>query len=126
MSIYKNCKLEKVFDRLSTQTRAYREYLIEISVTDEYPRVKTEYVPLSHKYGLYKELQELKFGRKEVVYGTYGMGNIDITVDRVNGTYCIEYSPIDGVCDYYFFEIKDFEDNFISALAPACTKDLGE
>lgn len=126
MSINRNCKIEKVFDRLSTEHRAYREYLIEISIQDEYPRVKTEYVPLSHKYGLYKELQDLRFGRRDVVYGTYGMGNIDITVNRVDGNYCIEYSPIDGVCDYYFFKIKDFEENFISALAPEYNKDPGE
>ena len=64
----------------------------------------------------YEELKELASGKRERVYAAYGMADIDIFKSEKENKYCIEWSPNEASYNYYYFEKKDFEKDFVMAF----------
>lgn len=108
MGVHKRIGIDSVTDR----------YLMIHIQNSEFLPTKSRYILFSHKCDLYDELKELIQGKRDRVYTTYGMEDIDFSCDSNRNHYCIEHSPIEGVYNHYWFTKNDFIDNFVSALDP--------
>lgn len=121
--IFRDCTISGVYKRLNTEQAAYREIIIEIKIEgDKVPSY--EYLHMSFRSELGQELLELKSGKRDRVYGTYGMGDIDIVSSPLIGNYSIEWSPMPGVYDIFDFrDRKKFEEKFIAVFTADSNKE---
>lgn len=106
--MYKECELNGVYKKVDD---CLNIYMVELScrLTEDSP-VETKYVSFTVKRRLADELKEMMKGKRERVYASLGMTNVDFYVlDIEDGLFCIEWSPFDGECDMYFVKKDDMK-----------------
>lgn len=115
---HKNCEVLNVFRKIMANVKGLNDYLVEIIVNKEddfFP----DYINLKiDKSNMYQELMEMVEEKRERVYATHGMADIDIFKSKRENKYCIEWSPNEMSYHYFYFEEKNFIDNFVRAFMP--------
>ena len=109
---FKDCEIFEVAQKIPT---IYNEIWLSIRIKGD--SVIPDYETI-HINGcrLRDELLKLKNGEKQRCYFDYGMTDIDIYKDYSKKYYIINWSPVECHHAYFWFSIKDFEDNFINIL----------
>ena len=110
--------LINVYRKIMANVKGLNEYLVEIIVNKE-DTCFPDYINLKiDKNNIYQELMELVEGKRERVYATHGMADIDIFKSGRENKYCIEWSPNEASYHYFYFEKENFMNNFIRAFMP--------
>lgn len=115
---HKNCEVLNVYRKIMANVKGLNDYLVEIIVHKEND-IFGDYINLKiDKSNLYQELMELVEGKRERVYATHGMTDIDIFKSKRENKYCIEWSPTEMSYHYFYFEEENFMNNFVRAFMP--------
>lgn len=115
---HKNCEIINVYRKIMANIKGLTDYLVEIRVKKE-DSVFGDYINLKiDKNNIYKELMELIDGKRERVYATHAMADIDIFKSKRENKYCIEWSPNEASYHYFYFEEGNFINNFVRAFMP--------
>lgn len=113
---HKNCKIHGVYKRIGNII--LNEYLLEIAINKE-DSCFPEYFNIKlNKDNLYDELKELVSGKRKRVYAAHGMTDIDFFKSGKENKYCIEWSPNEASYHYFYFDMKDFINEFVESLKP--------
>lgn len=113
---HKNCRILGVYKRIHGNIKILNEYLIEIAVEKEDSCFPDYFDVKLNKDNLYGELKELVSGKRKRVYAAHGMTDIDFFRSENGNKYCIEWSPSEASYHYFYFDAKDFIDNFVESL----------
>ena len=115
---HKNCEVLNVYRKIMANVKGLNDYLVEIIVNKE-DTCFPDYINLKiDKNNIYQELMELVEGKRERVYATHGMADIDIFKSIRKNKYCIEWSPNEVSYHYFYFEEENFMNNFVRAFMP--------
>lgn len=115
---HKNCEVLNVYRKIMANVKGLNDYLVEILVKNE-NSVFGDYINIKiDKNNIYKELMEMVEDKRERVYATHGMTDIDIFKSKRENKYCIEWSPNEASYHYFYFEEENFINNFVRAFMP--------
>ena len=115
---HKNCEIFNVYRKIMANVKGLNDYLVEIIVNKE-DTCFPDYINLKiDKNNIYQELIELVNDKRERVYTTHGMADIDIFKSKRENKYCIEWSPNEMSYHYFYFDEENFINNFVNAFMP--------
>lgn len=121
---YKDCDILNVYQKIVGNVGRMNHFLLEIRYTDK--ENKTKYMNMKiDKSDMYQELVELVEGKRQRIYASHNMTDIDIY--KQGKDYCIEWSPSDLSYHCFCFKEKDFINHFVNSIKVAQEdKDLSE